>query len=120
MKFVAKCLKDLSKMQVLDPMEPEWAKRLEGAGSCGVPDGARPLPHRQPRATERAGRGPEAHSFGVDAYRVFERLHREPHSTELMRVRIGGRQKLGAVVQSRPCDWSSRPCEIDPKSGVCA
>ena len=33
MKFVAKCLKDLSKMQVLNAMEPEWAKRLEGEGA---------------------------------------------------------------------------------------
>ena len=33
MKFVAKCLKDLSKMQVLDAMEPEWAEMLQGEGA---------------------------------------------------------------------------------------
>ena len=33
MKFVAKCLKDLSKMQVLNAMEPEWEQMLQGAGA---------------------------------------------------------------------------------------
>ncbi|CAE7639222.1 unnamed protein product [Symbiodinium necroappetens] len=32
-KIAARCWKDLSKMQVLDAMEPEWAKRLEGEGA---------------------------------------------------------------------------------------
>ena len=33
MKFVAKCLKHLSKMQVLDAMEPEWASMLMSVGA---------------------------------------------------------------------------------------
>ena len=33
MEFATRCWKTLDKMQVLDAMEPEWAKRLEGAGA---------------------------------------------------------------------------------------
>ena len=33
MEIATRCWKTLDKMQVLDPMEPEWAKRLEGAGA---------------------------------------------------------------------------------------
>ncbi len=33
MEIATRCWKTLSKMQVLDAMEPEWAKRLEGAGA---------------------------------------------------------------------------------------
>ena len=33
MEFATRCWKTLSKMQVLNAMEPEWAKRLEGEGA---------------------------------------------------------------------------------------
>ena len=33
MEMATRCWETLDKMQVLDPMEPEWAKRLEGEGA---------------------------------------------------------------------------------------
>ena len=67
MKIAMRCWKDLSKMQVLNAMEPEWAKRLVSVG-----------------ADE-----PMAESLTV----FFWTFASAPHGTGLMHVRIGGRQR---------------------------
>ena len=63
MKIATRCWKDLSKMQVLNAMEPECAKRLVSVGAdepmAESLAEAHSMPHRQPSAAERAGRGPE-------------------------------------------------------------
>ena len=64
MEIAARCFKDLSKMQMLDAMEPEWAKRLEGEGAkpavaASLAEHIRPRPASASRTTERAGQGPE-------------------------------------------------------------
>ena len=110
MKFVAKCLKDLSKMQVLDPMEPEWAKRLEGEGAkpavaeslaehirCLI---GNPVPNEQ-------GEGQSEPVF----------LNVCIGSLTVQSSCAGGSVAGKSWVRLFRADWS--PCEIDPRSGVC-